>query len=133
MTPTTKKRILLAEDDASIRKTTKFRLEHEGYEVVAAEDGAEVLKLADVTIHLVLLDINLPKMDGYEVCRRLKQNQVTAKIPVLIFSASENQLRHLANRCIEVGAVDWLAKPFRTVQLMEKIHHALGEGESAHG
>ena len=134
MSPAAKKRILLAEDDPSVRKTTKFRLEHEGYDVVAVEDGEAALAQASaVPIHLVLLDIRLPKMDGYEVCRRLKNNQATAEIPVLIFTASESQMTSLANRCIEVGAVDWLQKPFRTAQLMEKIHRALGEEGMSHG
>ena len=129
-----KKRILLAEDDPSIMKTTKFRLEHEGFDVVTAADGEAALQEAGaVPIHLVLLDIKLPKLSGYEVCRRLKDNKATAKIPVLIFTASEGQMKYLANRCIEVGAFDWLKKPFRTVELMDKIHRALAEEEGRNG
>ena len=124
-----KKRILVVEDNPSVLKMTKFRLEHEGYDVVTADDGETALTQAEAAIplHLILLDVDLPKLDGYEVCRRLKGNAATAKIPVVIYSASEGQWQHLANRCIEAGAADWLRKPFRTAELLQKIHHSLGE------
>lgn len=121
-------RILIAEDDVSILKMTKVRLEHEGFIVSIAADGEAVLAQtsdSDVLPHLILLDIRMPKLNGYEVCRELKRRPATAKIPVIVFTASESQLQHLANRCIEVGAVDWIKKPFRTQELMAKIHHAL--------
>ena len=130
-----KKRILIAEDDASVLKMTKFRLEHEGFDVVTAADGEAAVQQASskVPIHLILLDIKLPKMNGYDVCRRLKSQASTAKIPVVIFSASEYQWQRMADRCIEVGAVDWLRKPFRTAELMQRIHRALGEEGASHG
>ena len=128
---TQKKRILIAEDDPSILKMTKLRLEHEGYDVLAATNGEAALQQAasELPIHLILLDIKLPKLNGYEVCRTLKRQPDTAGIPVIVFSASESQLEHLADRCIEVGAVDWLRKPFRTKDLLDKIHRALAEEE----
>ena len=124
-----KKRILIAEDDPSILKMTRLRLEYEGYAVVAALDGEEALQQAstEFPIHLILLDIKLPKMDGYTVCQRLKHQSRTEGIPVIVFSASENELQRLADRCVEVGAVDWIKKPFRTKDLLDKIHRALGE------
>ena len=124
-----KKRILLGEDDPSILKTTKFRLQHEGFEVITAMDGEAVLAQATdgVPIHLILLDVKLPKKSGYDVCYILKHQSDTSKIPVIIFSASERELQQLANRCIEVGAADWLKKPFRSVDLMAKIHRILEE------
>ena len=126
---TDKKRILIAEDDPSILKMTKLRLEHEGYAVVSALDGEEALRQAarEFPIHLILLDIKLPKLDGYTVCQRLKDQPQTETIPVIVFSASENELQRLADRCIDVGAADWIKKPFRTKDLLDKIHRALGE------
>ena len=125
----TRKRILIGEDDPSILKMTKFRLEHEGYDVIGAADGDAVLEQAAgrLPIHLVLLDIKLPKRNGYDVCRILKGQPATAGIPVIVFSASESELQRLANRCIEAGATDWLRKPFRTQDLLAKIHRVLGE------
>lgn len=129
-----KKRILIAEDDPGILKMTKFRLEYEGYEVIATTDGEEALEqvASRLPIHLVLLDIKLPKLNGYDVCRVLKRTSATAAIPIIVFSASESQIQHLANKCIEVGADDWIKKPFLTKDLLAKIHRALEE-EGLHG
>jgi CheY-like chemotaxis protein len=126
-----KKRILIGEDDPSILKMTRVRLEYEGYEVITAVDGDEVLQCAggDLPIHLILLDIKLPKRDGYDVCRMLKQQPATADIPVIVFTASESQLQRLADRCIEAGATDWVKKPFHTKDLLAKIHRALGAAD----
>jgi CheY-like chemotaxis protein len=123
-----KKRILIAEDDQSVLKVTKRRLEHEGFEVVTATDGEAALHEAGgaLPIHLILLDIQLPKRNGYEVCQALKQQFATARIPVIVFSGSEAILQRMANRCIEVGADGWVRKPFQTKELLEKIRHALG-------
>jgi len=128
-----RKRILIGEDDQHILKMTTLRLEHEGYDVITAADGEEVVRRAgaDLPIHLILLDIKMPKLNGYDVCRTLKGRAATAEIPIVVFSASENQLQHLADRCVEVGATGWLRKPFRTQELMQKVRQALGEeGES---
>jgi len=130
-----RKRVLIGEDDASILKMTKIRLEHEGFDAITAEDGQEVLEQAasHLPIPRMLLDLMLPKLNGYQVCQRLKRPTPTAGIPVIVFSASENHLSHLADRCIEVGANDWIKKPFRTKDLMVKIYHLLGEEGSSHG
>jgi DNA-binding response OmpR family regulator len=132
----TRKCILIAEDDASILKMTKLRLEHEGYAVRTAIDGdtaLQVLVVAGAPVDLVRLDIRLPKRSGYDVCRAIKREPATAGIPVIVFSASETQIQQLADRCIEVGATDWIKKPFRTTELLAKIHRALGEGGEEHG
>lgn len=123
-------RILLAEDDPSIRKMTTLRLEFEGYEVIAAADGDEAVRQAQaqLPIHLILLDITLPKRNGYEICRLLKRQSATAGIPVIIFTASEGELQRLADRYIEVGASGWIKKPFRAHELLDKIRHVLGDG-----
>ncbi len=132
---TDRKRILIGEDDPSILRMTRLRLQHEGFDVLEACDGQAVLDQAEAepVIHLILLDIKMPKLNGYEVCRRLKAGPGTARIPVIVFSASETQLQHLANRCIEAGAADWIKKPFRTKDLLGKIHRALGEEGGIHG
>ena len=130
-----KRRILLAEDEPSIRKMTTLRLEFEGYEVIAAADGDEAVRQAQaqLPIHLILLDIKLPKRNGYEICEFLKRQPATAGIPVIIFTASESESQRLADRCIEVGASGWIKKPFRTQELLDKIHHVLGENAIGEG
>jgi len=130
-----KKRILIVEDDPSVLKVTKVRLEHEGFDVVTAMDGNQALEVAahKLPIHVILLDIMLPKRNGYEVCSMLKRRPATAKIPVIVFSASESEIARLADRCVEVGATDWIKKPFTSAELMAKIHRALGEEDHRNG
>ena len=131
----TKKRILIVEDDPSVLKMTSIRLRHEGYDVLTATDGESALSTIDQDpqIHLILLDVRLPKIDGYEVCRTVKRQPATMHIPVIIFSASESQLGRLADRCIEAGAVDCIRKPFQTRDLLGKIHRVLEEEGEVHG
>ena len=129
-----KSRIVIGEDDPSVLKVTTARLEHEGYEVLPASDGEAVLREVEthLPIQLILLDVRMPKLNGYEVCRELKHHVATAQIPVILFTASEAHLIHLTDRCIEMGAADWIKKPFQTKELMSKIHRVLGE-EEGHG
>ena len=131
------KRILIAEDDSGIRRMTQLRLEHEGYAVLVACDGEDALRQVEAgpRVHCILVDVKMPKMNGYQVCQELKRRPGTAKIPVIVFTASENQMKLLAERCIEIGAYDWLRKPFRTKDLLEKIERALAasEEEPRHG
>lgn len=131
-----KKRVLIAEDDPSLRKVMKLRLEHEGFVVFIAGDGEEALREVerDQPIDLVLLDVKMPRMDGYEVCRRLRAMAATANVPILIVTATEGQMMQLLDRCIEAGADDWIRKPFQTKELMSRIHRLIDKdaGES-HG
>ena len=131
-----KKRILVGEDERNILKMTAKRLQHEGYDVIGVTDGEAVVEQASagLPIHLILLDIKLPGLNGYDVCRVLKRQATTADIPVIVFSASEGQMQRMAERCLEVGAADWIKKPFHTKDLMAKIHQALREeGGGANG
>lgn len=125
-----KARLLLVEDDLSVLEMTKLRLTHAGYEVVTATDGEEALQCVEVDgqIGLVLLDIKLPKLDGFEVAKRLKANPKTAQIPIIVFSASSAVWQKLTDQCMALGVTDWIRKPFRSHELLEKIRRALGEG-----
>ena len=124
-----KRRILLAEDDPSILKVTQLRLEHEGFDVIVATDGQAAVDTALEIgmIDLILLDVRMPKLDGFQVCKRLKQNPLTTRIPIIIFTASVTQLQRLADRCIELGVAAWLRKPFQSKDLLAKVYQALGE------
>lgn len=131
-----KKRILIAEDDPSLRKMMKLRLQHEGFVVFISGDGEEALREAekDQPIDLVLLDVKMPRMDGYEVCRRLRAMAAMANVPIIIMTASEGQMMQLLDRCIEAGADDWIRKPFQTGEIMSKIHRLVDKGtEESHG
>lgn len=122
-----KNRILLADDELSFLQVVKARLEAMGFEVQTASDGEEVLKrvrASGASIDLILLDLKMPKLDGFEVLRQLKElGPSTAKIPVIVFTAYAEQLQ---DRCLELGIKDLLRKPFRTAELVEKIRGALG-------
>lgn len=121
-----KARILIGDDEPAVLKMTKMRLEHEGYEVLTAQDGQAVLEQAvQGRVHLILLDVMMPKLSGLDVCRTLKQQAATAGIPVIVYSGMEQQREQLAERCIEVGATDWISKPFKASELLEKIQRAL--------
>ena len=113
-------RILVVDDNAPNREMLGRRLEREGHQVELAESGAKALDLLrEGPIDLVLLDVMMPEMDGYEVLRRLKADPVSSAIPVLMISALD-ELDSVV-RCIELGAEDYLPKPFEPVLLRARI------------
>ena len=125
-----RKRILFADDDPAVLKMTTLRLESSGFEVIAVPDGEEVLQRvsAQPAFDLFLIDLKMPKLDGFQVCERLKGDPATARIPIILFTGSETETRWqgLTAQCIELGVTDWLRKPFRSNELLEKVHHVLG-------
>ncbi len=112
--------VLVVDDSDLLRNILREELEAEGYRVSLAPDGEKALSLArDIRPDLILLDIMLPEMDGYEVCRQIKSDQATNHIPVLILS-SRNELKDkLAG--FEAGADDYLTKPFFTKELVARL------------
>ncbi len=113
-------RILIADDDAASRRLLRRRLECEGHEVVEAANGLEALDaLKDAPCDLVLLDIMMPVMDGFQTLARLKQDARLRELPVIMISALD-ELRSVV-RCIEMGAEDYLPKPFNRVLLRARI------------
>lgn len=124
-----KKRILLADDETIVLKVTKLRLEHEGFEVMTAIDGEDTLDKvrAGGGFDLILLDIKMPRLDGFEVVKKLKENSSTAKIPVILFTASSERWQSLIAKCAELGIADYLQKPFQSNELIDKVRRALGK------
>src|SRR5580658_4750846 len=124
---TTKRRggkILIADDDAGNRDLLRRRLEFEGHQIVEAKNGLEALALlADQTCDLVLLDIMMPGMDGFQTLAKLKQEPQLRELPVIMISALD-ELRSVV-RCIEMGADDYLSKPFNRVLLRARIGASL--------
>src|SRR6185312_2092161 len=109
-------RILIADDDAANRNLLRKRLECEGHEVCEARNGVETLHaLREFSCDLVLLDLLMPEMDGFETLRRIKQDASLCELPVIMISALED-VKSVAS-CIEMGAVDYLSKPFDRVLL----------------
>ncbi|MFN8547300.1 MAG: response regulator [Candidatus Eisenbacteria bacterium] len=119
-----RKRILVVDDEIYIVHILEFSLTMEGYEVVTASDGEEALKkIEDDRPDLVVLDIMMPKLDGYEVCRRLRQKEETASLPVILLSAKGRPVDREVG--MEVGADDYIVKPFSPRRLLEKIRELL--------
>ena len=122
------RRVLLAEDDRFLRRAAEARLRQHGLEVLTAADGEEALRLArSERLDLILLDVVMPKLEGFEVLKLLKENQATARIPVIILS-NLGQDRDVA-QATALGAVAYLVKANLSLQeLVDRVDAALSTG-----
>jgi DNA-binding response OmpR family regulator len=110
-------RILVVEDDLVLLETLEYRLSGEGYEVSTAEDGYQALEAAqEDPPNLVLLDVMLPGIDGFEVCRILRQEMT---IPILMLTARTDEVDRVVG--LEIGADDYITKPFSMRELLARI------------
>jgi DNA-binding response OmpR family regulator len=110
-------RILIVDDDSSIRKFLQANLEARGYIVYSAQGGAEAMQfLTGTAVDLILLDIMMPEIDGFEVCRRIRQ---TSQVPIIMLSAREGEGD--SQKSLENGANDYVTKPFRLREILNKI------------
>jgi putative two-component system response regulator len=117
-------RILVVDDNRTITLLLKQMLEAEGHEVLIARDGRQALDLvAEGPPDLIFLDLNLPEVDGYEVCSRLKHNPATRLIPIVIITGQSSFDTKL--RAWELGADDFLTKPFHCVEVMARCRSLL--------
>src|SRR5215212_9165744 len=100
--------ILLVDDEDAVQKLLTYPLERDGYRVVPARDGEEALEqFAPERVDLVVLDIMLPKLDGLEVCKRLR---ATSQVPIIMLTARDDELDKVLG--LELGADDYITKPF---------------------
>jgi CheY-like chemotaxis protein len=117
------KHVLLVEDEPDVALVTKTRLELAGFRVSLANDGVEALDMVDsYRPDLVLLDLKLPRLDGFQVCKRIKNYEATKNIPVILFSGSSSYMLVLEKKYLEVGAEDFIRKPYETETLIKKIN-----------
>jgi DNA-binding response OmpR family regulator len=124
-----KPRILVADDDDGLRQLMRLILAHEGFEVFEAANGEQALALAaTIDPALILLDVMMPDLDGYDVCRRLKNDQRTSAVPVVFVSAAADVMRR--NAAQNLGAVACLRKPVGPRDLMAHIRAALNHPNS---
>lgn len=120
-----KARILIAEDDANIRLGLVATLESEGYDVTAASDGAQALKLYPQSKYdLVVLDVMMPKASGYDVCRELRA--AGAGVPVLFLTAKGEEVDKVVG--LKLGADDYVVKPFGVHELLARVEALLRRG-----
>jgi len=125
MTNNEAKKILLVEDDKSTSKVVKLMLEQSGYEVFVAADGDKASEVLEVKVDLVMLDLVLPKKDGFEILKEIRQEKKLT-MPIVVFS---NLSRHQdIERAIDLGANDYLIKSeFSATRLKEKIKKFFNE------
>jgi CheY-like chemotaxis protein len=115
-----KKKVLICDDDPVILRLLQVNLEIEGYEVVSAHHGEEAVRLASVeTPDLIILDIMMPRMDGYQAAQALKGHDGTKDIPLLFLSAKAQQAD--IDRGKAFGVTDYLTKPFDPGELLDVI------------
>jgi two-component system alkaline phosphatase synthesis response regulator PhoP len=121
-----KGKILVVDDEIYIVHILDFSLGMEGYEVVTALDGEQALeKLKQEKPDLIVLDIMMPKLDGYEVCKAIKSDPETRQIPVILLSAKGRNVDQKMG--FDVGADDYITKPFSPRKLVERINQLLGQ------
>ena len=117
-------KILIAEDERDIRELITFTLRYAGHEVTQAANGEEALALAKQTIpELILMDVRMPKMTGYEACRHIKADDTLKNIPVVFLSAKGQETEIQTG--LEVGATDYILKPFAPDQLIKRASEIL--------
>jgi DNA-binding response OmpR family regulator len=119
-------KILVAEDERDIRDLITFTLRFAGHEVVTANNGEEAVeKTLQEQPDLVLLDVRMPRMTGYEACRLIKAGDTTQGIPVVFLSAKGQESEVQAG--LEAGAVEYILKPFSPDQLTARVKVILGQ------
>jgi len=119
-------KILIVDDEIACRRLIDWILQNQGYEVLGVGSGTEAIRKAIAEKpDLVILDVMMPLMDGFEVCKRLRADAITRRIPVIMMSAG----RSLPDDVItgfRAGADDYLIKPFLPAELISRIHKVLG-------
>jgi two-component system phosphate regulon response regulator PhoB len=117
-------KILIVEDDRDIVEMVEYNLKQEGYTVIHAFNGEKGLELAgEEKPDLIILDLMLPAIDGFEVCKQLKQQQSTSCVPIIILSAKSRETDKVVG--LELGADDYMTKPFSPRELIARIRAVL--------
>lgn len=117
-------KILVVDDEEHIRKILKFKLEKHGYFVITAENGEVALQVVRrENPDLIILDLMMPKMDGFEVCRRIRRNFQTAQIPIIMLTAKSDMVDKIKG--LAGGANDYLVKPYSNEELLLRVKNVL--------
>lgn len=124
-----KTKILIVEDEKDIVEFLTYNLEAENFTVISAYDGEKGLKKMEEKPDIVLLDIMMPKMDGYELCRRIRENKQTSKLPVIFLTAKSSEYDELKG--LDLGANDYILKPVSPAKLVAKVKSTLRNAASA--
>jgi two-component system alkaline phosphatase synthesis response regulator PhoP len=119
-------KILIAEDEPDIRELIRLALQYNGYEVISASDGAEAVELARTnSFDLIMLDVRMPRLTGYEACRQMRQMETTKEVPIIFLSAKGQEAE--VDEGLEAGADRYILKPFAPIELANEIKQILAE------
>ncbi|MAT97618.1 MAG: two-component system response regulator [Anaerolineaceae bacterium] len=122
-------KILIAEDDQDIRELVVLTLQFSGFDVVSVEDGSLAVEKAQAqSFDLILMDVRMPRMTGYEACRRLKEMDSTKNIPIIFLSAKGQEQEIQTG--LNAGAADYILKPFAPDTLVNTINKVLNKAET---
>jgi len=127
--PAATARILLVDDEQAIQTLLAYPLRRDGYEVVPAHDGREALdRFAEQRFDLVVLDVMLPRLDGIEVCRRLRSR---SQVPIIMLTARDDEIDKVLG--LEMGADDYITKPFSVREFRSRVRAALRRADMLGG
>jgi two-component system alkaline phosphatase synthesis response regulator PhoP len=121
--------VLVVDDEKDIVELIRYNLDKEGYEVLAAHNGQEALDKVSARPDLIILDLMMPVLDGFETCRRLKGTPATAGIPVVFLTASSSEIDEVVG--LEIGADDYIQKPISPRKLVARVKAVLRRQEQA--
>jgi two-component system cell cycle response regulator len=117
-------KILIIEDDPATSRLVEYSLRHEGYHVVKATNGLEGIRMAHAEAHdLIILDVMLPGLDGFEICHRLRSDAATARLRILMFSAKAQEIDK--DTGLKVGADEYLTKPAAPAEIVARVQKLL--------
>lgn len=120
------KKVLIIEDDPATLRLVDYSLKQEGYQVVTASNGLDgIRKAIGLSPDLIILDVMLPGMDGFEICYRLKSEQTTANIPIMMFSAKAQEIDKGTG--MKVGADDYLTKPSAPADIVSHVQKLMAK------
>jgi len=123
------KTILIVDDEAYIVTSLEYVMQSAGFEVAVAYDGEEALeKVAETVPALVILDLMMPKLDGFEVCEKIRQNPLWKDIRIIILTAKGRDIER--KKGMSLGADDYMTKPFSTRDILNRVKELLAESES---
>jgi DNA-binding response OmpR family regulator len=122
------KTILIVDDEAYIVTSLEYVMQSAGFEVAVAYDGEEALqKVAETVPALVILDLMMPKLDGFEVCKKIRQNPLWKDIRIIILTAKGRDIER--KKGMSLGADDYMTKPFSTRDILNRVKELLAESE----
>lgn len=122
-----KSKILLVDDERDIVEFLQYNLEHEGFDVIAAYDGDEALRKLSEKPDLIILDIMMPKLNGYEVCRIIRQKDGFSHVPVIFLTAKSSEIDEITG--LDIGADDFIRKPISPKKLISRVKANLRKSE----